>query len=121
MKIVSLAETKAKLSAYVDECARSPVVITRNGAAVAVLVAAPVDPDDLDTLVLANSPRFREMIRAAREEIDRGEVLSQDEFWERVEAMPEPEPEPKVAAPAQPAQPAPRRRRATNKRLNTRR
>ena len=40
MKIVPLADAKAKLSAYVDECAsEGPVIITRNGKPVAVLLA----------------------------------------------------------------------------------
>lgn len=117
MKIVSLAETKAKLSAFVDECARTPIVITRNGSAVAVLVAAPVDPDDLDALVLANNPRFRKMLRAARERMDQGEVLSPDEFWSRVEALPEPESEKESAATTRaPARPPTRRRSAAGKR-----
>jgi prevent-host-death family protein len=58
MKIAPLADVKARLSAYLDQCAaEGPVVITRNGKAVAVLLA-PHD-DDLERLVLARSPRFR--------------------------------------------------------------
>ena len=49
MKIASVADVKAKLSAYLDECeSKGPVVITRNGKAVAVLVA-PANDDDLET------------------------------------------------------------------------
>ncbi len=37
--IARLAKVKARLSAYVDECgADGPIVITRNGKAVAVLL-----------------------------------------------------------------------------------
>ena len=40
MKIASLADVKARLSAYVEQCkTEGPVVITRNGKAVAVLLA----------------------------------------------------------------------------------
>jgi prevent-host-death family protein len=39
MKIAVLADVKAHLSAYVDECENEgPVIITRNGKAAAVLV-----------------------------------------------------------------------------------
>jgi prevent-host-death family protein len=39
MRIAPLADVKARLSAYLDECgAEGPVVITRNGKAAAVLL-----------------------------------------------------------------------------------
>ena len=48
MKIAALADVKAHLSAYVDECENEgPVIITRNGKAAAVLLA-PKDNDDLE-------------------------------------------------------------------------
>jgi prevent-host-death family protein len=47
MRIAPLADVKARLSAYLDECgAEGPVVITRNGKAAAVLLV-PYDDDDL--------------------------------------------------------------------------
>lgn len=48
MKMAALADVKAHLSAYVDECEKEgPVIITRNGKAAAVLLA-PKDDDDLE-------------------------------------------------------------------------
>jgi prevent-host-death family protein len=41
MRIAPLADVKARLSAYLDECGvEGPVVITRNGKAVAVLLVS---------------------------------------------------------------------------------
>ncbi|OHD20512.1 MAG: hypothetical protein A2064_13990 [Spirochaetes bacterium GWB1_66_5] len=81
MKIVSLAEVKAKLSAYVQEVEKSgPVVITRNGKAVAVLVA-PVDDDDLERLILSRSPRFRALLTRSRRSIRSGKWLNHEDFW----------------------------------------
>ena len=40
MKIASVADVKARLSAYLKDSEQGPVVVTRNGKAVAVLVAA---------------------------------------------------------------------------------
>jgi prevent-host-death family protein len=41
MKIVPLAQVKAQFSAYVDQVAtEGPIIITRNGKAAAVLLAA---------------------------------------------------------------------------------
>ncbi len=84
MKIASLADVKARLSAYLTEAETSgPVIITRNGKAVAVLVA-PVDDDDLEQLVLSRSPRFQALLNRSRQSIAAGKGLSRDEFWQQV-------------------------------------
>ena len=81
MRIASLADVKAKLSAYVDECQTDgPIVITRNGKPVAVLLA-PRDNDDLERLLLARNPRFQALMAQAEDNINAGKTLSQDEFW----------------------------------------
>ena len=81
MKIASVADVKARLSAYLEECAaKGPVVITRNGKAVAVLVA-PADDDDLERLILARSPRFQALLDKSRQSIRAGKGLSRSDFW----------------------------------------
>lgn len=84
MKIVPLADAKARLSAYVDQCAdNGPVIITRNGKPVAVLLA-PVDEDDLDRLMLSRSKRFQALLKKSRHSIAAGKGLSRDAFWRTV-------------------------------------
>ena len=84
MKTVSVTECRANLSAYLDEAETSgPIVITRNGKAVAVLVA-PVDDDDLERMLLARSPRFHALLNKSRQSIKAGKGLSRDEFWKTV-------------------------------------
>ncbi len=84
MRIAPLADIKARLSAYLDEAETSgPIVITRNGKAVAVLVA-PVDDDDLERILLARSPRFQALLNKSRRSIKAGKGLSRDEFWKTV-------------------------------------
>jgi len=81
MRIAPLADVKARLSAYVEQCATDgPVVITRNGKAVAVLLA-PADDDDLEGLLLARSPRFRNLLDRSRQSVKAGRGLSSDAFW----------------------------------------
>ena len=81
MKVASVADVKAHLNAYLTECAQEgPVVITRDGEAVAVLVV-PVDEDDLERLVLARSPRFQALLNESRQSIKAGKGLSRDDFW----------------------------------------
>jgi prevent-host-death family protein len=81
MRIAPLADVKARLSAYVDECETTgPIVITRNGKAAAVLLA-PTDDDDLERLLLARSARFQSLLNKSRRSIKAGKGLSQNEFW----------------------------------------
>ncbi len=89
MRIAPLADVKARLSAYVDECGtEGPVVITRNGKAVAVLLT-PYDDDDLERLMLGRSPRFQALLDRARQSIQEGKGLSEKEFWEAVRKRPQ--------------------------------
>ena len=84
MKIAALADVKAHLSAYVDECkSQGPVIITRNGKAAAVLLA-PKDDDDLERLMLAHSRRFQALLSKSRRSIKAGKGVSHDEFWKGV-------------------------------------
>jgi prevent-host-death family protein len=83
MKIAALADVKAHLSAYVDECENEgPIIITRNGKAAAVLLA-PKDNDDLERLMLAHSRRFQSLLSKSRRSIKAGKGVSH-EFWKVV-------------------------------------
>ena len=84
MRIAPLADVKARLSAYLDECGvEGPLVITRNGKPAAVLLV-PEDDDDLERLMLARSPRFQAMLNRSRRSIKEGKALSEADFWEAV-------------------------------------
>lgn len=84
MKIAPLAEVKARLSAYIEQAEKEgPVIITRNGKAVAVIIA-PVDDDDLENLVLARSPRFQALLERSRKSIKAGKGLTSEQFWKTI-------------------------------------
>jgi prevent-host-death family protein len=86
MKIASLADVKARLSAYVDKAGtEGPVIITRNGKPAAVLLA-PKDEEELERLVLAYSPRFQALLGKSRRSIKLGKGVSHQEFWKTVSA-----------------------------------
>jgi prevent-host-death family protein len=84
VKIASVADVKAHLSAYVKQTETGPVVITRNGKAVAMLVAVQ-DDEELEELLLAHSPRLRQILEAGRREIQEGKGIPHEEFWREVE------------------------------------
>lgn len=84
MRIAPLADVKARLSAYLDECGtEGPVVITRNGKAAAVLLV-PRDDEDLERLLLGRSPRFEALLDRSRQSIKEGKGLTEEQFWDAV-------------------------------------
>ena len=85
MKIASVADVKARLSAYLKESQEGPVVVTRNGKAVAVLLAVS-DDDELERLVLAHSPKFQALLDKSRRQIEETGGIPHDVFWREVEA-----------------------------------
>lgn len=84
MKIASVADVKARFSAYMKETESGPVVITRNGRPAAILLNV-VEEDELEGLLLAYSPKFRAILQAAREEIKQTGGVPHDEFWQQVD------------------------------------
>jgi prevent-host-death family protein len=84
MRIAPLADVKARLSAYVELCGTDgPIVITRNGKAVAVLLA-PANDDDLERLLVGRSPQFQALLQRSRESLDAGQGLPEAKFWKAV-------------------------------------
>lgn len=84
MKVASFAEVKAKFSEYINETERGPVVVTRRGRPAAVIIHM-VDPDDLERFILAHSRQFQAIVRTAREQIARGDVMTGEELLRALE------------------------------------
>src|ERR1700752_960834 len=84
MKTASVAEVKARLNAYLEETRQGPVVVTRNGKAVAVLLAV-ADDDELERLLLAHSPKFQALLEKSRRQIEKTGGIPHDVFGREVE------------------------------------
>ncbi len=86
MRIASVADIKARFSAFLKASEESgPVVVTRNGRPVAVLLSI-ADEDEIERLILAYSPRFQGLLKAARRRIEETGGIHHDDFWREVEA-----------------------------------
>ena len=85
MRIASVADVKAKLSGYIKASKAGPVVVTKNGKPVAVLLGME-DEDEIERMILAYSPRFQKILQIAEQQIRAGKGLSHEEFWQEVEA-----------------------------------
>ena len=85
MNIVSIADAKARLSAYIKASQEEgPVIITRKGCPVVVLVPV-LDEDDLEHLILAYNPKFRQLLEAADQRVKETGGMSHEEFWQYAE------------------------------------
>jgi len=80
MKIAPVTEVKTRFSAYLERCQDGPVIVTKNGRPVAVLISI-LEDDDLERLVLAYTPRFRRLLDAAEQRIQQTGGVRHEEFW----------------------------------------
>jgi len=85
MKIASVAQIKSQFSAFLKASAAGPVVVTRNGRPVAVIVGVQ-DEDEIERLLMAYSSRLQAILAASRKQIREGEVLGHEEFWAEVKS-----------------------------------
>ena len=97
MKIASVAEVKSQFSAFLKSSAVGPVVVTRNGKPVAVLVGVE-DEEEIERLLMAYSPRLRAICDLSRQQIAEGKGVSHEQFWAGVEARKAPKPRAKATA-----------------------
>jgi prevent-host-death family protein len=84
MKIASVAEIKSQFSSFLKASESGPVVVTRNGRPVAVIVGVQ-DEDEIERLLMAYSPRLQAILAESRKQIQEGDALSHEEFWAEVE------------------------------------
>ena len=91
MKIASVADVKANLSAYIKASTDELVVITKNGKPVAVLLPME-DDDELERLTLAYSRRFQTILQEARDQLRTTGGIPHDDFWKDLERENEHEP-----------------------------
>ncbi len=84
MKIAPVADVKAQFSAYLRSSTEGPVVVTRHGKPVAVLLSIE-DEEELERLVLAYSPKFRGILDAARDQIRETGGIGHEEFWQELD------------------------------------
>src|ERR1700733_7840229 len=85
MKIASVADVKARLSAYLKESEDGPIVVTRNGKAVAVLLAV-TDDDELERLALEPAPHLQALPNKSHRQIEDTGGIPHEQFWREVEA-----------------------------------
>lgn len=87
MRIASVAEVKSRFSSFLKASEGGPVVVTKNGRAVAVIVGVQ-DEDEIERLLMAYSPRLQQILETSRQQIREGKWVSHEEFWAERETSP---------------------------------
>ncbi len=100
MKRASLTKIKSQPNSYLKTCGREPVLVTKNGRTIAALVAV-VDPDEIERLLLAGSPKLDAIFDKALQRIRGGEGISHQDVWSQVESWPD-SPTQKTPRPSRP-------------------
>jgi prevent-host-death family protein len=85
MKIASVADVKAKFSGYIKASEAGPIVVTKNGKPVALLLAVH-DEDEIERMVLAYSPKFQSILQTAEKQIRAGKGIRHEDFWREIES-----------------------------------
>lgn len=86
MKTASIADIKTRLSAVLKSSESAPVVVTRDGKPVAVIVGVH-DQDEVERLLMAYSPKLQAILEKSRKQIRDGDVLTHEEVWAEVAAL----------------------------------
>jgi len=84
MNIASVAKVKSQFSAFLKASEGGPVVVTRNGRPVAVIVGVQ-DEEETERLLMAYSPHLRAILERSRQQFRDGQWLSEEEFWSQFE------------------------------------
>jgi prevent-host-death family protein len=84
MKIASVADVKAKFSGYIKASEEGPVVVTKNGKPVALLLSVK-DEEEIERLLLAYSPKFKNIMHVAERQVREGKGIRHDDFWRDTE------------------------------------
>src|SRR5437588_12744809 len=78
MKKASIARVKARFSAYLRGLEEGPLVVTRNGRPVGVLLGVQ-DEDEIERLILGYTPRLRAIVEAAEQRIREGKGIEHED------------------------------------------
>jgi len=85
MKIASVADVKARFSGYIKASEEGPVVVTKNGKPVAILLSVK-DEAEIERMVLAYSPKFQGILQTAEQQIREGQGIKHEDFWREMGA-----------------------------------
>jgi PHD/YefM family antitoxin component YafN of YafNO toxin-antitoxin module len=85
VRVASVTEVGADFGGYLKASEEGPVVVTRNGKPVAVLLRT-CGQEDLERLLMGHSPTLQTILEAARKRFRSGASIPHEAFWKEIEA-----------------------------------
>ena len=82
--MASGADVKAKFNGYLNASKQGPVVVTKHGKPVAMLLSV-TDEDEIERMLLAYSPKFQSILDLAEQQIREGKGINHEDFWREIE------------------------------------
>jgi prevent-host-death family protein len=84
VKTITAAKIAAQFNDFLEASRDQPVLITRNGKPVAILLAVQ-DKAEAEQLACRGSRSLRSVFEEAHQQIQNGGAIPQDQFWREVE------------------------------------
>jgi prevent-host-death family protein len=85
VKTASVTEIASDFAGYLKASQQEPVVVTRKGKPVAVLLRTE-GQEDAERVLLGHSPKLQTILEAARKRFRKGAGIPHEAFWQEVEA-----------------------------------
>ena len=85
MTTATISEVKSHLAEFIKASENEPIILTRKGKPVAVLLGGKND-EDIERLLMACSPKLRRILNRAESQIRAGRGIPSEEFWAKVDA-----------------------------------
>jgi len=86
MKAAPITQIRTKFDAYSDACREEPVLVTKEGKMIAVLVSV-ANEDELKRLLPAANPaELRNILDTGKQQIMEGRGIRHEDFWQEMEA-----------------------------------
>jgi prevent-host-death family protein len=85
VRVASVAEIASDFAVYLKASEEGPVVVTRKGKPVAVLLRS-AGQEDLERLLMGHSPKLQTILEGARKRFRAGAGIPHETFWKEVEA-----------------------------------
>jgi prevent-host-death family protein len=85
VKTASVAAVASDFAVYLKASEHGPVVVTRGGKPVAVLLRT-ANRDDLERLLMGHSAKLQSILQAARQRFRDGRGIPHEIFWKKIEA-----------------------------------
>jgi len=85
MRVASVTEVASDFAVYLKASKQGPIVVTRNGKPVAVLLRTG-GQEDLERLLMGHSPKLQTILEGARKRFRAGAGIPHETFWKELEA-----------------------------------